>query len=109
MTEFHLVTDKLQALVTKYLMFMACISNMCLQAHMNVDDNFLRYRCYHVPVGTYDMYFMKAVKRMHLQAHVIPKVLRLLVFGILTCHTCIFHACCFKYVPAGTILQNILC
>ena len=40
MAEFRLVTDKLQALVTKYLMFMACISNMCVQAHMNVDDIF---------------------------------------------------------------------
>ena len=83
---------------------------MCLQAHMNVDGNFLckRYRCYHVSAGTYDMYFMTAVKRMHLQAHVIPKVLRSLVFCFLTCYACIFQECCFKYVPAGTIFYKII-
>ena len=75
------MTDKPQALVTKYLMFIACISNMCLQAHMNVDGNFyVKGKGVHVPAGTYDMYFMTAVERMHLQAHVILKVLRSLVF-----------------------------
>ena len=91
-------------------MFIACISNMCLPTHMNFDDNFScrRYRWYHVPAGTYDMYFMKSGERMHLQAHVIPKVLRSLVFCFLTCYAFIFHECCFKYVPAGTIFYKII-